>query len=77
MTYVLMSLFSIIVLFFIYLPYRIFLLLVEIVNLKKFLKNTKSKKRFIIIRYRIKKAHLKKKARKGRFSSIIHQKVKT
>lgn len=73
MMYLLLSFFSIIVLSFVYLSYRIFLLLVEVINLKQLLQNTESKKRYLRIRQRVKKAYLKKKARKGKFSSIIHQ----
>ena len=72
--------FSIIVLSFFYLSYQIFNLLVEIVKLKKLREIVEKEKRSPVIKQKIKqkinKAILKKRIKKGRFSSIIHEKVK-
>ena len=67
--------FLIIVLSFFYLSYRIFILLVEIVKLKKLRQILENKKRSHVIKQKIKhkinKAILKKRIKKGRFSSMI------
>lgn len=80
MIYAFLIFFLIIVLSFFYLSYQIFLLLVEIVKLKKLRQILEKEKRSSVIKQKIKqkinKAILKKRIKKGRFSSMIYQKVK-
>lgn len=73
MIFLFLILFFIIFLSFVYLSHRVFLLLIEIVKLKKLRRIFESKKRFFTIKQRVKKSHLNKKVKKGRFSSIIHK----
>lgn len=54
-----------------YLSYLTFQLLVEVVKLKKLRKNVESEKRFPKIKRKINKAVLRKKIKKGRFTSLI------
>jgi len=62
---------AIIFLSFFYLSYEIFQLLVEIEKLKQLRKDVESKKRFPKIKRKINKAFLRKKIKKGRFTSLI------
>ena len=57
-----------------YLSYLTFKLLVEVVKLKKLRKNVESEKRFPKIKLKINKAVLRKKIKKGRFTSLINSK---
>lgn len=79
MIYAFLIFFLIIVLSFFYLSYQIFLLLVEIVKLKKLRQILEKEKISSVIKKKIKqkinKAILKKRIKKGRFSSMIYQKV--
>jgi hypothetical protein len=61
----------IIFLSFFYLSYEIFQLLVEIEKLKQLRKDVESEKRFPKIKRKINKAVLRKKIKKGRFTSLI------
>lgn len=56
---------------FFYLSYEIFQLLVEIEKLKQLRKDVESEKRFPNIKRKINKAFLRKKIKKGRFTSLI------
>ena len=62
---------AIIFLSFFYLSYEIFQLLVEIEKLKQLRKDVESEKRFPKIKRKINKAFLRKKIKKGRFTSLI------
>jgi hypothetical protein len=62
---------AIIFLSFFYLSYEIFQLLVEIEKLKQLRKDVESEKRFPNIKRKINKASLRKKIKKGRFTSLI------
>lgn len=62
---------AIIFLSFFYLSYEIFQLLVEIEKLKQLRKDVESEKRFPNIKRKINKAFLRKKIKKGRFTSLI------
>lgn len=57
-----------------YLSYLTFQLLVEVVKLKKLRKDVESEKRFPKIKRKINKAVLRKKIKKGRFTSFINSK---
>lgn len=57
-----------------YLSHLTFQLLVEVVKLKKLRKDVESEKRFPKIKRKINKAVLRKKIKKGRFSSLINSK---
>lgn len=78
MIYAFLIFFSVIVLSFFYLSYQIFLLLVEIVKLKKLRQILEKEKRSSVIKQKIKqkinKEILKKRIKKGRFSSMIYTK---
>jgi hypothetical protein len=54
-----------------YLSHLTFQLLVEVVKLKKLRKDVESEKRFPNIKRKINKAFLRKKIKKGRFTSLI------
>ena len=56
---------------FLYLSFLIFKLLIEFVKLKKLRKHVESEKRFLTIKRKINKASLRKKIKKGRFTSLI------
>jgi len=56
---------------FLYLSFLIFKLLAEFVKLKKLRKNFESEKRFLTIKRKINNASLRKKIKKGRFTSLI------
>lgn len=65
--------FLIIVFSFFCLSYQVFNLLVEIVKLKKLRQIVEKEKRLFKIKQRVKKSFLKKKVKRGRFSSILHK----
>ena len=73
MIFYFLILFSIIVLSFFYLSYQIFNLLVEIVKLKKLREVAEKEKRILIIKKKINKSILRKKIKKGRFSSLLNK----
>lgn len=64
----------IIVLSFFYLSYEIFQLLVELKKLKQLRKDVEFEKRFSKIKQKVNKAKLRKKIKKGKFSSLINSK---
>lgn len=57
---------------FLYLSFLIFKLLVEFAKLKKLRKHVESEKRFLTIKRKINNAALRKKIKKGRFTSLIN-----